>query len=87
MLRMLSTSSNEIVVLTTKNKTETLGLDEFTKWLCLLEAVEYIEAKATEVGVDLDESDEWIKPLALQKYVKERFVSMRHDVKVNLKNQ
>tara|TARA_R110000868_G_scaffold243770_1_gene499775 strand:+ start:1268 stop:1525 length:258 start_codon:yes stop_codon:yes gene_type:complete len=85
---MLATSSNEIVVLTTKNKSPiTLGLDEYTKWLCLIEAMEYIEQKALEIKVNLDNTDSWIKPLALQKYVKERFVSMRHDVSCNLKGQ
>jgi hypothetical protein len=85
---MSTISSKEIVVLTTKsNKEITLGLDEYTKWLCLLEAIEYIEQKAKDISVDLDASMAWVKPLAIQKYVKERFVSMRHDVKCNLKNQ
>lgn len=88
MLPMLATSSNEIVVLTTKDNNEiSLGLDEYVKWLSLLEAMEYIEHKAKDISIDLDASDDWIKPLALQKYVKERFVSMRHDVICNLKNQ
>ena len=28
------------------------------------------------------ESDKWIKPLAFQKYIDERFHSMKHDLKV-----
>lgn len=84
---MLQTSSNEIVVLTTGDRNISLGLNEYTKWLCLMEAMEYIEKKAVEINVDLNKNDNWIKPLALQKYVKERFVSMRHDVICNLRNQ
>ena len=84
---MLTTLSNEIVVLTTKTKDITLGLNEYTKWLCLIEAMEYIEHKAKDINIDLDKTDDWIKPLALQKYVKERFLSMRHDVSCNLRNQ
>ena len=85
---MLATSSNEIVVLTTKDKSEiSLGLDEYVKWLSLLEAMEYIEHKAKDINVNLDITDDWIKPLALQKYVRERFFSMKHDVICNLKNQ
>ena len=76
-----------MVVLTNNGKNIPLGLNEYTKWLCLIEAMEYIEARAAKTKFNLDNNNDWIKPLALQKYVKERFLSMRHDVICNLRDQ
>ena len=46
--------------------------------MCLVEALEVVGGRE-----DIDiESDKWIKPLAFQKYIDERFHSMEHDLKV-----
>jgi hypothetical protein len=47
-----------------------------------MEAMEYINEKATKLNVDLSKNDKWIKPLEFQKYIKQRFHSMHHDVKI-----
>jgi hypothetical protein len=65
-----------------KNGTEVLmDIDELTRWACLIEGVESVASKCQELGVPT-ESDEWIKPLAFQKYIDERFHSMKHDLTV-----
>tara|TARA_R110002020_G_scaffold61238_3_gene164965 strand:+ start:1748 stop:1978 length:231 start_codon:yes stop_codon:yes gene_type:complete len=57
--------------------TKTMGFDEFVRWACLIEALEVVGGK-----VDKMDDNKWIKPLAFQKYIQERFHSMKHDLKV-----
>ncbi len=59
--------------------TKTMEFDEFVRWSCLVEGMDFIAKACQEKNVSVD-SDEWIKPLALQKYIEERFHSMRHDL-------
>ena len=66
-----------------KNGTEkSMDLDEFTRWSCLIEGVEQVTKKYNELGENMEATDDWIKPLAFQKYIDERFHSMRHDLGV-----
>tara|TARA_R100001015_G_C4608166_1_gene163341 strand:- start:1138 stop:1371 length:234 start_codon:yes stop_codon:yes gene_type:complete len=58
--------------------TKEMEFDELVRWACLIEALEVVGGKE---DVDID-SDKWIKPLAFQRYIDERFHSMRHDLKV-----
>ena len=58
-----------------------MKFDEFVRWACLLEGVEYISTACEERGMNIND-DSWIKPLALQKYIEERFPAMQHDLKV-----
>jgi hypothetical protein len=62
-------------------KTVTMDIDELTRWACLIEGIEQVSRKCEQLGVST-EGDEWIKPLAFQKYVEERFHSMKHDLTV-----
>jgi len=57
--------------------TKTMVFDEFVRWACLIEALEVVGGK-----VESSDNDKWIKPLAFQKYIQERFHSMKHDLKV-----
>jgi|TARA_R100001594_G_scaffold132138_1_gene172177 hypothetical protein len=58
--------------------TKEMEFDELVRWACLIEALEVVGGKE-----DIDiESSNWIKPLAFQKYIDERFHSMKHDLKV-----
>lgn len=58
-----------------------MDMDEFTRWACLIEGLEQVAKHYDEVGESMD-TDEWIKPLAFQKYIDERFHSMKHDLSV-----
>jgi hypothetical protein len=58
--------------------TKAMEFDELVRWCCLIEALEVVDGKE---DADID-SDKWIKPLAFQKYIDERFHSMKHDLKV-----
>jgi len=57
--------------------TKTMDFDELVRWACLVEALEVVGKE----DIDL-QSNKWIKPLAFQKYIDERFHSMKHDLKV-----
>jgi hypothetical protein len=58
-----------------------MDIDELTRWACLIEGVEQVSKKYDELGESMD-TDTWIKPLAFQKYIEERFHSMKHDLTV-----
>ena len=60
-----------------------MDIDELTRWACLLEGVEQVAKKYEDLGESMD-TDAWIKPLAFQKYIEERFHSMRHDLGVEV---
>ena len=64
---------------TTKNiSTEIIDSNEkLSRWLALMEGIEIIEQKATELKVDKAEFDSLLKPLALQKYINERYNSIK----------
>ena len=58
--------------------TKTMEFDELVRWSCLIEALEVVGGRE-DINI---EKDNWIKPLAFQKYIDERFHSMKHDLKI-----
>lgn len=62
---------------------EEMSATEFTRWACLIEAFDFIREKAEQLGVDNLEL--LIKPNAIEKYIEERWISMLHDVQVEIK--
>lgn len=77
---MSTTLLENAVVVRDKHGITSYQLDEYTRWLCLLEAIEHIEHKAKDAKLNLDQDVNWIQPIAMQKYVRERFISMKYDV-------
>lgn len=57
------------------------NVDFLTRFACLYEGVNLACDKATELGIDVNKNSDWIKPLAFQKYIKERENDMKHQVK------
>lgn len=71
------------VSITTRNGEEhVMTIETYTRWLCLVEALDVIHKAAERNNVNLNKRTDWVKPLAIQKYMDERFHSMMHDVKV-----
>lgn len=69
-----------MIDITKKNGTvESMSVEEFSRWMCLVEAFHFIDQKAKELNIDIDKL---LKPLAIEEYVKERYSSMLHDVQV-----
>lgn len=74
--------SRKVSIKTKSNTTHIMSIDAYSRWLCLAEALELINQQAEKSKIDLDKNDSWIKPIALQKYIKQRFPAMNHDFKV-----
>lgn len=75
-------SIEKVSIKTKDNQTHVMTVDAYSRWLCLAEAMMLISENAQKKNVDLNKSSKWIKPLALQKYIKQRYPSMNHDFKV-----
>jgi len=76
--------SKKHITVDCKDKKEKLALDEYTRWLCLIEALDFISKKAQQFKVNLHDKDvDWVKPLAFQKYITDRFESMKDEVILN----
>jgi hypothetical protein len=56
--------------------------DCLARWLCLMEAFHIVEKKSETLGVNLEKKD-WVKPLAFEKYVQQRFESMVLDMEID----
>jgi len=57
--------------------------EQEARWLCLFDAVNIISAKAELLG---QKSETYLKPLPIEKYVKERFPAVFKDLEFE-KNQ
>ena len=73
---------NNVSITTRKGQQHVMSLETYTRWLCLMEAIDVIDRTATLHDIDLDKRTDWVKPLAIQKYINERYPGMLHDVKV-----
>jgi hypothetical protein len=67
----------------TKKGTEYMSLDEFSRWMCLVEAFHFIEEKVQLTGINIDNL---LKPAAIERYIEERFPAMRYDVEMEYEN-
>lgn len=71
--------NNIYISINTKKGKEKMHIDQYARWLCLVEAIDYIDKKCEDMDVDIENID-WVKPIAFQKYINERFHSMKHDL-------
>ena len=53
----------------------------------MINGVNLASTTAQRFGIDTDKSDSWIKPVALQKYVSERYGDMKYDMERYLKGE
>jgi hypothetical protein len=79
------TNKTYITFETKKNGTVDMTKDTFCRWLCLTEGLYIMEQKADKLGIDLKDRD-WVKPLAFEKYIAERFEGMMLDLNYDEKN-
>jgi hypothetical protein len=72
---------------TKKDETIDMSKETFARWLCLMEAFYIIDKKAEELNIQIS-NDDFVKPLAFEKYIDQRFEGMMldltHDEKNNL---
>jgi len=78
---MSSTQLSEITTQVTDHNQFNMSYDEYARWLCLLEGIEIVGKRVEQLKKrSIDSSIDWIKPLAFQKYIDERFLSMKSDL-------
>lgn len=51
------------ITVNTKNGQEKMHIDQYSRWLCLIEAIDYIDRKCEDLGADIETVD-WVKPIA-----------------------
>jgi len=61
--------------------TEEMTQEAFSRWACLVEGIQAVDQKLVDANVP-DTNTKWVKPLAFEKYIQERFHSMLSDVRV-----
>lgn len=76
------------IEITSPNKNSTYKLSEYemARWFCLIEAVDVIDKKASQLGVKGKDIN-WVKPIAIQKYIDERTEGMLFEIQDDLKQE
>ena len=82
--------SNDITELDTRGQSVNLTLAspkgnkyemtayEASRWCAMLEAVEVIDKKLQDVNVD--DKTNWVKPIAIQKYIDDKYQDILYDM-------
>lgn len=68
-----------MITIDTKQGKIDMTLTEFARWACLIEAYYFINERAEELEIN---PIDMIKPLAIEKYIDERFHAMLYDVQM-----
>ena len=68
------------------NKRYELSEYEISRWASLIEAVDIIDKKANQLGAK-GSGINWVKPIAIQKYIDERTESMLFEIQEDLKQE
>ena len=61
--------------------TEEMTQEAFSRWACLVEGIQAVDQKLVDAKIP-DSDTKWVKPLAFEKYIQERYHSMLRDVEV-----
>ena len=78
---MSSIPQNETTTLESELQGHSMSFDEYARWLSLLEGIEFVGQRVDQLKRrSIDCGVDWIKPLAFQKYIDERFLSMKSDL-------
>jgi hypothetical protein len=78
---MQSQSSKKYTTVNTPYGKHSLSYDEYVRWLCLLEGIEFVGKRVDQLKARSQTKEvDWIKPLAFQKYIVERVDSMKSDL-------
>jgi hypothetical protein len=78
---MQSKQSEKYITLNHNKGAVDMSLDTYSRWLCLLEGIDLVSKNMKTYGSRLKNEDmDWIKPLAFQKYITERYESMKFEL-------
>ena len=73
--------NNNITLNKKDGTTEEMTHEAFSRWACLVEGIQAVDQKLVDAKIP-DSDTKWVKPLAFEKYIQERYHSMLRDVEV-----
>ena len=76
--------NNNITLNKKDGTTEEMTQEAFSRWACLVEGIQAVDQKLVDAKIP-DSDTKWVKPLAFEKYIQERYHSMLRDVEVEHK--
>jgi hypothetical protein len=68
---------NKITIKRKNGVVEEMSSVSFARWACLVEALNFIQEKAEQLNLNVDN---FLKPVAIDHYIEERYPAMLHDV-------
>jgi len=74
-------NKDKIEIVRKDGEVEYMDHQTFARWACLIEGIQTVDQKLQDAKVP-DSNNKWIKPLAFEKYIQERFHSMLRDTEV-----
>ena len=78
-------TSEELKFTNKRGENISMTQDEVARWCCLVEAVDIIDKKGSQMGIDMKKNN-WVKPIAIQKYLDERFDTMTEEIEHEKQN-
>ena len=78
-------TSEELKFTNKRGENISMTQDEVARWCCLVEAVDIIDKKGSQMGIDMKKNN-WVKPIAIQKYLDERFDTMIEEIEHEKQN-
>lgn len=78
--------NTKVKLTTPKGAVHEMSEYEICRWFSLLEAVDIIDQKASQLGQEGDDIN-WVKPIAIQKYIDDRTESMLFEVADDLSKE
>jgi hypothetical protein len=76
----------KVELTTPKGAKHVMSEYEISRWFSMIEAVDIIDQKANQLGIK-GKGVNWVKPIAIQKYIDERTESMLFEVKDDLSKE
>ena len=75
----MSSKDDIDILVTKKGEKIPMKMDEIARWSCLIEAVEVIDQRGKQMGLNMEKTG-WVKPIAIQKYIDERFDTIEEEI-------
>jgi hypothetical protein len=75
--------NTQVELTSPKGKTYNMSEHEICRWFSLIEAVDIIDKKSEQLGIK-GRGINWVKPIAIQKYIDERTESMLFEIQSDL---
>lgn len=70
--------SQSICAVSSEGNTYNMSAYELSRWCAMFEAVEVIDKKLHQLKIPT--SNNWVKPIAIQKYIDEKYQDILHDM-------